>query len=36
MHDAEHTATELEADAASRLSPSEKKNLIRLLQKVYL
>jgi DNA-binding MarR family transcriptional regulator len=36
MRDAEHTAAELEADAASRLSASEKKTLIRLLQKVYL
>ena len=36
MRDAEHTAAELETDAASRLSASEKNSLIRLLQKVYL
>ena len=36
MRDAEHTAAELETDAASRLSASERKTLIRLLQKVYL
>lgn len=32
---AEKTATELELDAASKLSVAEKKTLLRLLQKVY-
>ncbi len=32
---AEKTATELEQDAASRLSAAEKKTLLKLLQKVY-
>ena len=32
---AEKTATELEQDAASRLSSAEKKTLLKLLQKVY-
>ncbi|MDP1567857.1 MAG: MarR family transcriptional regulator [Polaromonas sp.] len=36
MHDAERTAEELELDATARLSAAERKNLIRLLQKVYL
>ncbi|WP_395687016.1 MarR family winged helix-turn-helix transcriptional regulator [Caenimonas koreensis] len=36
MRDAEKTAAELEAQAAARLSPSETKTLIRLLQKIYL
>jgi len=36
MRDAENTAVGLEADVASRLSASEAKTLIRLLQKVYL
>jgi DNA-binding MarR family transcriptional regulator len=36
MRDAERTAAELEAHAASRLSATEVKTLIRLLQKVYL
>jgi DNA-binding MarR family transcriptional regulator len=36
MLDAERTAQELEADATARLSAAERKNLIRLLQKVYL
>ena len=36
MRNAEHTAAELEAEVASRLSVSDEKNLIRLLQKVYL
>jgi DNA-binding MarR family transcriptional regulator len=36
MRDAEKTAIELEDSASSRLSTSERKTLIRLLQKVYL
>ena len=36
MERAEKTATELEFDAASRLSTTQKKTLLRLLQKVYL
>ena len=36
MRNAEHTASELEREAASRLSAAEKKTLLRLLQKVYL
>lgn len=36
MREAENTAMGLEADVASRLSASEAKTLIRLLQKVYL
>jgi DNA-binding MarR family transcriptional regulator len=36
MQDAERTAQDLEADATARLSAAERKNLIRLLQKVYL
>lgn len=36
MRDAERTATELEAEVASRLSASETRTLIRLLQKIYL
>lgn len=36
MREAENTAVALEADVASRLSASEAKTLIRLLQKVYL
>jgi len=36
MRDAERTATELEGQAASRLSASEIKTLIRLLKKMYL
>ena len=32
---AEHTASELEKEAASRLSTVEKKTLLRLLQKIY-
>jgi DNA-binding MarR family transcriptional regulator len=35
MRDAEVTAAELEADATSGLSDTERKTLIRLLQKVY-
>ena len=35
MMQAEKTATELERDAASRLSAAEKKTLLKLLQKVY-
>lgn len=35
MVQAEKTATELERDAASRLSAAEKKTLLKLLQKVY-
>jgi DNA-binding MarR family transcriptional regulator len=36
MRDAEHTAAALEAEVASRLSASETKTLLRLLQKIYL
>ena len=36
MHAAEHTASDLEKDAAASLSTAEKKTLLRLLQKVYL
>ena len=36
MRDAEQTAAQLEAEAASKLSETEVKTLIRLLQKVYL
>jgi DNA-binding MarR family transcriptional regulator len=36
MRDAERTAAELEARAASRLSAAETKTLIRLLKKIYL
>jgi DNA-binding MarR family transcriptional regulator len=36
MQDAEHTAADLELDATARLSPAERKTLIRLLQKIYL
>ncbi|WP_298924805.1 MarR family transcriptional regulator [uncultured Ramlibacter sp.] len=36
MLDAERTATALEGEVASRLSVSELKTLIRLLQKIYL
>ena len=36
MVDAERTATGLEDEATSRLSATEKKTLLRLLQKVYL
>ena len=36
MRDAEQTAADLEADATSRLTATERKNLIRLLQKIYL
>lgn len=36
MLEAEKTASALERDAASRLSPTEKNTLLRLLQKVYL
>jgi len=36
MRDAERTAAQLEADAASALSETEVKTLIRLLKKVYL
>jgi DNA-binding MarR family transcriptional regulator len=35
MRDAEITAAELERDATSRLTETERKTLIRLLQKVY-
>jgi DNA-binding MarR family transcriptional regulator len=35
MRDAELTAAELERDAAARLTETERKTLIRLLQKVY-
>ena len=36
VRDAERTATDLETEVAGRLSPSEFKTLIKLLQKVYL
>ncbi len=36
MHEAEHTASALEKDAAGSLSTAEMKTLLRLLQKVYL
>lgn len=36
MRDAEQTAAELEAEATSRLTASERKTLMRLLQKIYL
>jgi DNA-binding MarR family transcriptional regulator len=36
MRAAERTAAELEAEVASRLTPSEGKTLIRLLKKIYL
>jgi len=36
MAQAEQTATQLEADVASHLTPAERKTLIRLLRKVYL
>lgn len=36
MRDAERTAAALEAEVASRLSASETKTLLRLLQKIYL
>jgi DNA-binding MarR family transcriptional regulator len=35
MHNAERTATELEHQAAARLSPGEARTLIRLLKKIY-
>lgn len=35
MHDAEQTAFELEKDATSRLTGSERKILMKLLQKIY-
>ena len=36
MRDAEHTASELEAQASGRLSATERKTLMRLLQKIYI
>jgi DNA-binding MarR family transcriptional regulator len=36
MRDAEQTAAQLESEAAAKLSETEVKTLIRLLQKVYL
>ncbi|MDW5442072.1 MarR family winged helix-turn-helix transcriptional regulator [Polaromonas sp. SM01] len=36
MRQAENTAQELESDAAARLSATERKTLLRLLQKIYL
>jgi DNA-binding MarR family transcriptional regulator len=36
MKDAEQTASNLEAEATSRLSAAERKTLIKLLQKIYL
>jgi DNA-binding MarR family transcriptional regulator len=35
MKDAEQTAQELENEAASKLTPTERKTLMRLLQKIY-
>ena len=35
MRDAERTATELEAEVASKLTPAETRTLIRLLKKTY-
>jgi DNA-binding MarR family transcriptional regulator len=35
MQDAEKTAQELEVDAAAKLTASERKTLMRLLQKIY-
>lgn len=35
MHEAERTAQELESDATARLTPAERKTMIRLLQKIY-
>jgi hypothetical protein len=35
MLDAEQTAKELENDAASKLTATERKTLMRLLQKIY-
>lgn len=35
MTQAEHTATELELQATAKLSPTERKNLLQLLKKVY-
>ncbi|MBK8070719.1 MAG: MarR family transcriptional regulator [Ramlibacter sp.] len=36
MRDAERTASELEAEVASRLTPGETRTLLRLLKKIYL
>lgn len=36
MRDAEGTAAALEEEVASRLTPGERKTLVRLLQKIYL
>lgn len=36
MQQAEGTAAELELDATARLTPTERKTLMRLLQKIYL
>ena len=36
VREAEQTAAELEDDAAGRLTPTERKTVIRLLQKIYL
>jgi DNA-binding MarR family transcriptional regulator len=36
MQQAESTATQLESDVSSKLTPAEAKTLLRLLQKVYL
>ena len=35
MREAEGTAVSLETEATQRLSPAEKKTLMRLLQKIY-
>jgi hypothetical protein len=35
MKDAEQTAQELENEAASKLTATERKTLMRLLQKIY-
>ena len=36
MQEAERTAAALELDASNRLSPAERKTLMRLLQKIYI
>jgi DNA-binding MarR family transcriptional regulator len=36
MRDAERTAAQLEDEVASRLTPTERKTIVRLLQKIYL
>jgi len=36
MQQAETTASELEIDASSKLTPSQRQTLVQLLQKIYL